>query len=92
MTTHCLVLDTIVEKVQDFVDAFTLHIEKVLYCVHIVLVPLELEAFVTPHHVEHHLALLCRFEHVTIQQIVDLFVVQLQERYIDGDSSIVCHL
>ena len=77
MTSHCLVLDTVVEKMKDFVDAFTLYIEKVLHCVHVVLVPFELEAFITPHHVENHLTLLGRFEHVTIQQVVNLFVVQL---------------
>ena len=41
---------------------------------------------------EDHLTLLRRLEYITIQQVVDLLVVQLQERYINSDTPILSHL
>ena len=64
---------------KDLIDALTLDVEQVFYSVYIVLVPFQFQAFFTTHHVEDHLACLSRLEHVTIEQVINLLVVELHK-------------
>lgn len=67
MTAHGLILDTVVVQVQDFIDTLAFNIHQVFHRVDIVLVPLELEALITPHVVEQKLALFLRLKHVSVE-------------------------
>ena len=93
MTADCLVLQTVVEKMQDLVNALALYVKQVLNGIHIILIPLEPESvLLVPHHVEDHLALLLRLEHISVQQIVNFLVIKLKEGDIDGQASITSSL
>lgn len=67
MTANRLVLNTIVEQVEDLVDAFALDVEQVLHGVDIILVPLELQPVLSSQDIEYHLPLLLGLEHVPVQ-------------------------
>ena len=73
---------------EHLVDAFALDCHQVLHRVDIVLVPLELEAFLPAHQLEAHLALLLRLEHLLVQQVVNFFVIELHEGDIDRYSTV----
>ena len=78
---------------QDLVNALALYVKQVLNGIHIVLIPLEPESILlVPHHVEYHLALLLRLEHISVQQIVNFLVIELKEGDIDGQTSITSSL
>ena len=76
------------EQVEHLVDAFALDRHQVLHSVHVVLVPLELEAFLPSHQLEAHLALLLRLKHLLVQQVVNFFVIELHEGDIDRYSTV----
>ena len=83
MAADVFVLQSVVKQVQYFVNTVTLNIEQIFDCVDIVLVPFQLEPFATSH-VQLNFAFLLRFKHVAIEQIIDLFVVELQEGDVDS--------
>ena len=93
MATDSLVLQTIVKQMQDLINALALYVEEILHRVNIILIPLKFEAIVSiSQHFEHHLALLLRLEHVSVQEIVNLLVVKLKERNINSQAAITCAL
>ena len=92
MATNSLVLNTIMEQVKNFIDALTFDIQQIFHGVNVILIPLELQSLVPSHHIENHLALLLWFEHVSVEQVIDFFVVKLQEGDIYRYTPIICKL
>lgn len=80
-----LVAETEVEERQDLLVGGALEGEEVLHGVDVLRVPLQLEALGTGAGVAAESQLGLELEHACVEQVVDLLVVDLHERYIDGN-------
>lgn len=84
MGANHFVFDAMVVQVEHVFERTDLHCSQVLHSEHIIWVPLEAETLqrVRSHAIENEAIFL---EHRIVEQVVDLFVVQLQKAYGKAD-------
>lgn len=89
MGANDLVFNSKMEEIKDLLVSSHFNINQVLDLVNIVLVPFKSEAFYwvgSSHLIEDH-GVFLPFEHLGVQKVVDLLIVQLEERDVDRNSA-----
>ena len=81
MTTQNFVSNAVVEKVQHLLNLVNLHSQQIFNCVHIKFVPFQFQAF--PNN-----TFLSSLKHLSVQQVIYLFVVKLHKGHINRHLSI----
>lgn len=78
VTTYRFVFDAVVVEIQNVLVGVYFDVGEVFNRVNVIWIPLQSQTFfwIATETVEHQLLL---FEHAVVQQVVDLFVVELQE-------------